>query len=59
MELEACAIYRVEPLNPRRRKDRGRVGRLTSWDDQAKTGTMAWTDGGTGAVTLADLVREV
>lgn len=55
--LERGADYRVEPLNPRRRKGRGRVGRLIGWDDRARTGTMEWADGGVGPVVLADLIR--
>jgi hypothetical protein len=57
VDLVRGASYRVEPLNPRRRKDRGRVGTLTGWDDQAIGGTIRWEDGGSATVALADLVR--
>jgi hypothetical protein len=54
--LKAGARYRVEPLSPRRRRDRGRVGTLVSWSLDGSTGMMRWADGTVGEVRLEDLV---
>jgi hypothetical protein len=56
--LKAGARYRVEPLSPRRRLDRGRVGTLVSWSLDGSNGVMRWDDGKVGEVRLEDLTAE-
>ncbi|HYE05676.1 MAG TPA: hypothetical protein VEL07_09100 [Planctomycetota bacterium] len=57
LALDAGARYRVEPLNPAKKRHRGRIGRLLTWDAAGTTGVIAWDDGERESVPLADLVK--
>jgi hypothetical protein len=55
--LAAGGAYRFDPLNPRRRKDRGRTGRLLSWSIDGTSAALRWDDDGSvGEIALGDLV---
>jgi len=58
VELHAGEGYRVDPLNQRRKRLRGLVGTLTSWDMAGTVGQLRLPDGSEIAVALGDLVAQ-
>jgi len=58
VELHAGQGYRVDPLNQRRKRLRGTIGTLTSWDMAGTVGRLRLTDGSDVEVELGDLVAQ-
>jgi len=58
VELHAGEGYRVDPLNKRRKRLRGTVGILASWDMAGTVGRLRLPDGSEVEVELGDLVAQ-
>lgn len=58
IQLAAGELYRVEPLNPAKKRNRGRRGRLLTWDVAGTAGVIEWSDDHVREqVPLVDLVK--